>query len=277
MWSKREDEKREMASLTKIMTCIVACNSFKTLDLNPEKTKVTISRTAAWIMGTHSGLREGDIISMLDLLYGMMLPSGNDCALTIAQCIGKLIITHKKKELQPDFQISVKAFVKEMNKTASKYSLKNTTFYNPHGLSEKGNKSTVDDLGKLAVYAMNNLLVETIVNSKTYTPNIVDNRGIKRNLIWVNTNKLLDQGFCGVKTGTTPNAGPCLSLCIKEEDEVIFITLLGCRTSEHRWQEAVKLSNWCNCKIKIMKQELQSKAKTPSLKVRPKLMTSLSK
>ena len=274
LWSKQEDEKREMASLTKIMTCFVACNLLKSLDLNPEKTIVPINRCAAWITGTHSGLREGDIISIMDLLYGMMLPSGNDCALTLAQCLGKLIMKNRKKESHPDLQSSVKEFVKEMNKTAIKYSLKNTKFHNPHGLSEKGNRSTVDDLGKLAISAMNNRLVETIVNTKIYTPNIIDQRGNKRILIWNNTNKLLNQGFFGVKTGNTPNAGPCLSLCVKEENDVIFITLLGCRTSEHRWQEAIKLANWSTGKLKMVKQEINSKSRTPTLKIRPKIIAN---
>jgi len=70
-----------MASLTKMMTCYVVCNLIKQFEIDPKTRKYQICRVASTISGTHSGLYEGDTISILDLLYGLMLPSGNDCAL----------------------------------------------------------------------------------------------------------------------------------------------------------------------------------------------------
>jgi len=279
LWSKQEEERREMASLTKMMTCLVSCNLVKSLELDLKNTIFSITRAAGWITGTHSGLKEGDKVSIENLLYGMMLPSGNDCALSLANSLGNMLLKkyNKRHEDTNCLEDNVKAFVKEMNKTATKLSLRNTSFANPHGLSEKGNKSTAADLGRLAVSCMGNPTIAVIVNTKEYTAVVSDFRGNKKELIWTNTNKLLDQGFCGVKTGNTPNAGPCLSLCITADGDPLFITLLGSKTSDHRWQEAVKLANWFIGKMKVVRSEMELRAKTSAMKFRPRIIAGICK
>mmetsp|Transcript_11381 Transcript_11381/g.9787 ORF Transcript_11381/g.9787 Transcript_11381/m.9787 type:complete len:103 (+) Transcript_11381:381-689(+) len=102
----------------------------------------------------------------MDLYYALMLPSGNDAALCIAYGIGSLLI--KKKRLKPVNGLPLsplKEFIKEMNKMTLKLGLRNTMFANPHGLSEKGNKSTANDLGKLAYLALQVPLIRRVVST----------------------------------------------------------------------------------------------------------------
>ena len=259
LWEKKADDQKEMASLTKMMTCLLCYHLLQKYGESPEVLIFTVNKIAAMINGTHSGLREGDQISVLDLFYGLMLPSGNDCALTLAYGFGNLIVKRKKKKVIDGAPISpLKEFIREMNKLAIKLSLKNTQYVNPHGLSEKGNKSTAADLGKLASIAIQVPLIEKIVSTKAYSTFVTDIRGNQRKMEWQNTNKLLDKGFCGIKTGVTPNAGPCLSSLLRNDDNGVIVTLLNCKTLDHRWSEAEKLAQWALGNISSVKEKLES-------------------
>jgi len=278
LWEKSSGEQREMASLTKIMTCYVACNLLRQFNQDPEKFTFTVPKFAAEIHGTHSGLRENEVINIKDLLYGLMLPSGNDSALTIAHGFGLLLIKAKKSRVVNKFPTNpVQEFVREMNKQAIKLGLRSTTFTNPHGLSEKGNKSTAQDLGKLGYHAMGIKLIADIVSTKLYETTVVKIGGEKRALKWKNTNRLLDKGFAGLKTGTTPNAGLCLSCVLKKGENGVIVTLLHAKSEFNRWYESEKLAQWALDTVLYVRSKLESLGEAATSKVTTKIFLDVAR
>lgn len=250
LWSKSSDTRFEMASLTKMMTAYLVCSLADRLHINISTTIITITKPMVLIGGTIGELQEGDQFSILSLLYGLLLPSGNDCALALAGFYGGLLLEKflrgAKSHLELSFEQGLRRFVKEMNIQSLKFNLKNTTFANVHGLSHKGNKSTAEELGKLAYHLLKNSILQEIVNTKKYQVtvfNVLLNSPKEFN--WKNTNKLLwKDGFFGVKTGTTPNAGACLIVFYKVDGVELIITLLACNSTFHRWEEAKVLAGW---------------------------------
>mmetsp|Transcript_28736 Transcript_28736/g.28417 ORF Transcript_28736/g.28417 Transcript_28736/m.28417 type:complete len:174 (-) Transcript_28736:201-722(-) len=158
LYGSKFDEKREIASLTKIMTCIYSIKLAGELNISYSN-KITISKKSADTTGTTAKLKEKDEIMLKDLFYGLMLPSGNDAAVALAEYFGGL-----KNEGPP-----ISQFVKGMNEFARELNLENTYFKNPHGLSIKPNFSTVRDVCKLASYALKNDFFCSVVNTKSYS------------------------------------------------------------------------------------------------------------
>ena len=171
---KNEYSKKKMASTTKIMTAIV-----------------TISKKAGSTGGSRLGLKSGDKITVNDLLYGLMLRSGNDAAVALAEYASG----------------SIEEFAKLMNKKASELNLTNTHFVTPHGLDQDEHYTTAYELALLTNYALNNKTFAQIVGTKTFTITI---NGYPKELL--NTNELLGNfdGVYGVKTGFTNGANRCL-------------------------------------------------------------------
>ena len=181
LYEKRADEKSLIASTTKIMTALIVCENCNVLEL------VHIPKEAVGIEGSSMYLQEGELLSVQELLYGLMLQSGNDAATALAiYCSG-----------------SVEAFAELMNKKARKLGMHSTHFVNPHGLDAKEHYSTARDLAVLASFAMKNPIFAQTVSTKNVT---VGNRYL------TNHNKLLWQveGADGVKTGFTKAAGRIL-------------------------------------------------------------------
>ena len=182
---KNEYSKKKMASTTKIMTAIVIIENY-----NLNKT-VTISKKAGSTGGSRLGLKSGDKITVNDLLYGLMLRSGNDAAVALAEYASG----------------SIEEFAKLMNKKASELNLTNTHFVTPHGLDQDEHYTTAYELALLTNYALNNKTFSQIVGTKTFTITI---NGYPKELL--NTNELLGNfdGVYGVKTGFTNGANRCL-------------------------------------------------------------------
>eukprot|EP01017_Pseudomicrothorax_dubius_P045310 TRINITY_DN7819_c0_g1_i2.p1 TRINITY_DN7819_c0_g1~~TRINITY_DN7819_c0_g1_i2.p1 ORF type:complete len:298 (-),score=66.71 TRINITY_DN7819_c0_g1_i2:35-928(-) len=203
LWGKMTQEKREIASLTKMMTAHTTLVLARRLNIDLEQTAVKVTRAAAYIIGTVANLRAGDNLSILDLLYGMLLPSGNDAALSLAIFFGGLLDrTRRLTQQDNSTHAHVDLFIKEMNKQAYKLGLRETSFTNAHGLSEKGNKSTCADLGRLCFIILQDELLRKIVGTKTHRAAIIDFKGRERMAEWTNTNKLLEEPYYGgVKTG----------------------------------------------------------------------------
>ena len=182
LYSKDIHNVRTVASISKIMTCIVAIESGKLNDI------VTIGDEILPAYGSGIYIKQGEQIKLEDLLYGLMLRSGNDAALAIANYVGG----------------DVNKFVELMNKKAMEIGMKNSTFNNPSGLDqEKGNYSTAYDMAILTSYAMKNNTYKKIVGTKKYT--------LKTNMntyVWYNKNKLLTtyKYTTGGKTGFTDKA-----------------------------------------------------------------------
>lgn len=213
---KQEDKKVAMASTTKIMTAIVVIENSNLEEV------VEISTKAASIGGSRLGLKKGDKITISNLLYGLMLCSGNDAAVALAEKVGG----------------SVQGFAEKMNKKAKELGLKNTNFVTPHGLDDPEHYTTAYELAVITDYAMNNEVFSKIVGTKNYTVII---NGYSKTL--TNTNELLGylDGVKGVKTGFTNNAGRCLVTCVKRGDFEIITVVLGADTKKIRTEDSIKL------------------------------------
>ncbi|HQO42268.1 MAG TPA: D-alanyl-D-alanine carboxypeptidase family protein [Bacillota bacterium] len=206
LYSKNMDEKMAMASTTKIMTTLVAIESGR-LD-----EKVTISKRASYMEGSSIYLREGEVHTVNDLLYAIMLRSGNDAATAVAEHIGG----------------SAEGFAEMMNKKAREIGANNTRFANPHGLDAEGHYTTARDLALITSYALKNPLFSTIVSSKKKVMEGPPSENWDR--IMINKNKMLWQfdGGDGVKTGFTKKAGRCLVSSATREGMRLVCVVLNC-------------------------------------------------
>ena len=229
---KNEDVKSAMASTTKIMTTIVILEK---ADLNE---KVTVSAKAGGTGGSRLGLKRGDKASVRDLLYGLMLRSGNDAAVALAEHVGG----------------SVKGFAELMNEKASELGLTNTHFVTPHGLDDANHYTTALELAKLTDYAMDNETFAKIVGTKSTTI-YINNQSRQIN----NTNELLGvlNGVVGVKTGFTNNAGRCLVTETKRNNMDIITIVLGADTKKDRTKDSVNLIEYTFSKYKMYNLEEQ--------------------
>ena len=229
---KNEDVKSAMASTTKIMTTIVILEK---ANLNE---KVTVSAKAGGTGGSRLGLKRGDKASVRDLLYGLMLRSGNDAAVALAEHVGG----------------SVKGFAELMNEKAIELGLTNTHFVTPHGLDDANHYTTALELAKLTDYAMDNETFAKIVGKKSTTI-YINNQSRQIN----NTNELLGvlNGVVGVKTGFTNNAGRCLVTETKRNNMDIITIVLGADTKKDRTKDSVNLIEYTFSKYKMYNLEEQ--------------------
>ena len=229
---KNEDVKSAMASTTKIMTTIVILEK---ADLNET---VTVSAKAGGTGGSRLGLKRGDKASVRDLLYGLMLRSGNDAAVALAEHVGG----------------SVKEFAELMNEKAIELGLTNTHFVTPHGLDDANHYTTALELAKLTDYAMDNETFAKIVGTKSTTI-YINNQSRQIN----NTNELLGvlNGVVGVKTGFTNNAGRCLVTETKRNNMDIITIVLGADTKKDRTKYSVNLIEYTFSKYKMYNLEEQ--------------------
>lgn len=206
LYSKNMDEKLAMASTTKIMTTLVAIESGK---LNET---VTVSRKASITEGSSIYLRQGERHTVNDLLYAVMLRSGNDAAVAVAEHVGG----------------SIDGFAALMNKKAAEIGAVNTHFDNPHGLDSATHYTTARDLALITAYALKNPVFAEIVSSKKKTIEGPPNESWDRNM--VNKNKMLWQfeGGNGVKTGFTKKAGRCLVSSASRNGMQLVCVVLNC-------------------------------------------------
>lgn len=203
LFEKNADEIHRIASITKIMTAILAIESGKMNDV------VTIKKQAVYAEGSSIYLQMGEKIKLEDLVYGLMLRSGNDAANAIADYIGG----------------SIEGFVFLMNQKAEELGMTNTKFANPHGLDDsEDHYSTAYDMALLTRYAMNNKQYQKISGTKVYK--FQRENGPQS---WINKNRLLTEKYkycTGGKTGFTKRAGRTLvTTAEKNGTELIAVTL----------------------------------------------------
>ncbi len=197
LYEKHADEKSLVASTTKIMTALIVCEQCNVLD------RMKIPRQAVGIEGSSMYLQEGEVLTLQELLYGLMLSSGNDAAVALAIYCGG----------------TVEGFARLMNDKARFLGLTGTHFVNPHGLDAPEHYSTARDLAVLAAYAMHNPIFAQTVSTRSVR---VGNRYL------TNHNKLLWQveGADGVKTGFTRAAGRILvSSAVRQGRRLICVTI----------------------------------------------------
>lgn len=227
LYEKNAHEKRAMASLTKIMTCILLvenCNLDEQIEVPAE---------ATWQGGSEVGLKKGDKVTAKALLYGMLLPSGNDCACTVAIYLGN----------------TIEGFAKIMNEKAQSIGAKDTNFVTPHGLDDPNHYSTAYDMSLITRYALQNKYINEAVN----TIQINMNFGSFSKLL-TNTNALLRKYsyIDGVKTGFTNNANRCLIASASQDDFRIITVILGADTTEKRFNNAKTLIDETFKRYKLM-------------------------
>ena len=216
LYGKNEQKQVKMASTTKIMTATIVIENCNLSDT------VEVSKKAASTGGSRLGLKSGDKITIKDLLYGLMLVSGNDAAVALAEYVGG----------------DIQGFANLMNNKANELGLTNTHYESPHGLDSEGHYTTAYELAKLADYALKNKTFSNIVGTKNYTVTI---NGYSKNLS--NTNELLGNlnGVYGVKTGFTNGANRCLVTSCKRGDMDIICVVLGADTKNFRTKDSIKL------------------------------------
>lgn len=218
VYQKNATQRMAPASCTKIMTYIVAAEAIADL----ENTKIIAgSNVATLLQGTDSslsGIRQGEELTALQLLNCMMIPSGNDAALVLAEYVG---------------QGSVSTFVEKMNEKARELGCRNTRFSNPHGLHNEGHYTTAQDLYTMTKYAMALPYFMEIVTQTEYTLPPTNLYAGARTVY--TTNKMMDKNetvyyesyIRGIKTGYHDQAGYCLVTTAQKQEERYLIVALG--------------------------------------------------
>ena len=204
LYSKNENEKLPMASTTKIVTALTVIENCDDLEK-----LVTVPKSATLVEGSSIYLREGEQLTIKQLLYGLMLQSGNDSAETLAFEIGG----------------SKEKFAELMNQTALKCGAINSNFVTPHGLDDINHYTTANDLALITSYALKNPVFKEIVSTKTFLIKQTDHNTART---IINKNKLLNslEGCIGVKTGYTRKSGRCLvSACERDGMQVVCVVL----------------------------------------------------
>ncbi|WP_149452682.1 D-alanyl-D-alanine carboxypeptidase family protein [Pasteuria penetrans] len=215
LYAKRPYEMRSIASITKIMTAVIA------LEVGNWEDIVVVSPYAASVGGSSAHLHAGDKIPLGSLLYSLLLHSGNDSAVAIAEHVGS----------------SVRGFVRLMNEKLQYLGLHHTHFQNPHGLSEPGHYGSAYDFARIADYALHHEKFRKIVRSWMVLvpwPNTPHGRR------FYNRNRLLGlyHGADGVKTGYTKLAGRTLVSSVTRNGRQLIVVLL---TDGNRWRDAIRM------------------------------------
>jgi D-alanyl-D-alanine carboxypeptidase (penicillin-binding protein 5/6) len=237
LWGFKEAEPRAVASTTKIMTALLVLRLAEDDPKLLDEEMVFSARSAA-VPGSSCGLRTGERLPVRELLYGMLLPSGNDAAVAFAEHFGPRFKTGSQKEEDP-----VKLFVAEMNREAKKLKLSQTSFLDPNGLAR--NKASASDLALLTWTAMQNKLFREYVSTRRHKYAVVGKEGQKREVTWTSTNKLLgEDGYDGVKTGTTNAAGACLVASGSKGGDRLIVVVLGASPSDARYTDSRALFQW---------------------------------
>lgn len=219
LWAKEETAKRAPASITKILTALVAIEKGNLTD------EVVISEVAVDTQGSIVWLRAGETQTLEDLLYAIMLNSGNDAALAIAEHIG---------------EGSIDKFVNMMNEKAKEIGAHSSNFVNPNGLPAEGHYSTAYDIALITRAALKNPVLREIMGTQTRQWNGMD---------WqsqlVNLNQLLWQyeGSIGGKTGYTSEAGRCLTTAANRNGMELISVVLG-STSQRIWSDSTKVLDY---------------------------------
>lgn len=233
LYEKNGYEKRNIASLTKILTAIVTVENVKLDEV------VTIKTSSSSIGGSTVGMSKGDEITVKALMYGMLMCSGNDCAYALAEYVGG----------------DIETFAKLMTEKAKEIGAKDSNFKNPHGLDVEGHYSTAYDMALITRYALNNQVINEIVGTESTT--IQFGKTVKT---FSNTNRLLRtySNADGVKTGFTNGANRCLIASATKNELRVIAVVLGSETTDIRFNDAKTLLEYAlnNYSVKDISQNM---------------------
>lgn len=218
LWEKNMRRQLAPASTTKIITAIVA------LERGQLDTEITVSAKAAGTPGSTMHLYTGQKLSLKELLTGLMLRSGNDAAVAIAEHIAG----------------STTEFARLMNEKAAQIGAQNSNFVNPHGLSAVGHYSSAYDLALIARYALQHPTFAELVRTREDSVDWFDGKGQEQEKVLRNTNRLLWMlaDADGIKTGTTGQAGPCLVASATRNGQKLISVVLH---DHKRWSDSMEL------------------------------------
>ena len=219
LYEKNINEKIPNASTTKILTAIVAYENSNMEDI------VEVSTKAASIGGSKINLRKGDKVKMDSLMKGLLMSSGNDAAIAIAEHVGG----------------SVEGFCSLMNKRAVELGATNTNFTTPHGLDNEDHYTTLSDLLIFSKYFIQIPYLMEIANTEQ---TIIKINNYEKELRSTNEMLLLYDCVNGIKTGYTSKAGRCLITSIESGDRNLITMVLGCETKKQRTEETIKLISY---------------------------------
>lgn len=246
LWGQDEKKPVDFASTTKMMTAYLVG---KYAEEHPEalQEKITFSKRADDTIGSTSDLRAGEVVTVEELLYGLMLPSGNDASVAFGEHFGSRLApggdAENGKKDSP--QESYDKFVVAMNAAAKELGMKDSHFENTHGLPGKKHKASAADLAKLAAALKQIPLLQKVVATPQRGATVTGPGGYERNVLWKNTNNLLKiEGYDGVKTGTTSAAGACLVSSAKRGDDSLIVVVLGAPSSDSRYVDTRNLYRW---------------------------------
>lgn len=236
LFTKAADTRRSTGSTTKVMTAKVVLSQ-KSLNLD---SKVTVQKAYSdYIVSKNASsarLIVGDKVTVRQLLYGLMLPSGCDAAYALADKFGSGSTRAAR----------VKSFIGKMNSTAKSLKLTNTHFDSFDGIGSGANYSTPRDLTKLASSAMKSSTFRTVVKTTSTKQKVTTKSGGYRYMSWTNTNKLLGtySGTIGLKTGSGPEAKYCLVFAATRKGKTVIGTVLASTSEANRTADAKKLMDY---------------------------------
>lgn len=263
LYSKDPDALAYPASLTKLLSVLVVVRYAGDLDQS-----VTVGWELSQVQPNSSvaGLRLGDRLSLRDLLYGMLLPSGNDAAYVAA------VYTGRQQQGNPDLgtDAALAAFISLMNSEAGRLGADHSHFVNPDGYHNPDHYSTAHDLALISRAAMQQPELRQIVAQASWSPTVL-RQGNPVQLHWSSSNRLLYPGdptyypaATGLKTGTTPEAGHCLAASASI-DQLELIAIVLDSDANGRWQDAHKLLDYG---FREYRYQLLCQANEPQLTVR---------
>lgn len=249
------DEPTQIASITKVMTAIIALEN---AEMDRE---VTVSQNAATVGESSANLQAGDVLTMGNALKGLMVPSGNDAAIAIAECVGEdfqkqareaASALHRADGSAIDYDdpaCALDAFVAKMNEKAAELGCTNTVFENPHGLDGSqfaGNlHSTAREVSKICAYAMEDDAFRELCDIPR--TDIPVKRGDETVMVTLETTDLLlgsFEGACGIKTGNTDLAGPCFAGACNRDGQELYAIVLKSVSEEQRFIDCETLFTW---------------------------------
>ena len=241
LWQSQGSESRDFASTTKVMTAwVILQEAARQPNLLNEV--VTFSADADRTPGTTAGLKTGEKIAVGELIYGLMLPSGNDAAIALAEFVGPRLSLEGSSA---DEKKPVARFVAQMNRVAKELGMTQTNYTNPHGLPDRRHRSCAIDQALLATRVMQNDLFRNYVRTRRHAVRVEGPGGYTRNLVWKNGNDLLEiEGYSGIKTGTTDAAGACLISAGMHQNEELIVVVLGSSSNQSRYTDTRNLFRW---------------------------------
>jgi D-alanyl-D-alanine carboxypeptidase (penicillin-binding protein 5/6) len=236
----RQDDPRDIASTTKMMTVFVV---LRYLEQHPEAwdQRLTMSQAADDTPGSTAAVRVGERVTIRDMLYGLMLPSGNDASVALAEYFGpRFVRVPDVADITP-----VQLFIREMNRTAAELGMSKSTYANPHGLTHRDHKSSPHDQFRLASAALKQPGFRELIQTRAHRGEAEGPGGYRRVLLWKNTNRLLDiEGYAGVKTGTTDAAGACLVSLGQRNGHEALVVVLGATSADARYTDSRNIFRW---------------------------------